>query len=430
MGDSRMNDDRVFITCAWRLIPFMMLLYVVNYLDRVNVGFAALTMNADLGLTPTGFGFGATAFFASYILLQVPASVALERLSAPRAIFCMLTVWGAISASTALVRGPLSFAAVRFLLGAAEAGFFPVLMVYLSLWFPRSYRTRFTAVFMSSIPLAYVIGAPVSGLILGMGDVGMLSGWQWLFLIEGLPACLLGVAALLVLPSGPAGARWLDADEKALIAARVQREDIALHREVGPALCDPRVWALGIVNFGFLFATYGVQLWLPQIVQGFGFSVRTTGFVVAAPFLMGVAVMIAWGRSSDLKDERVRHIALPAMLAAAGFIAASLAPNDGVALVALSLASISVLAMAPAFFSLLASFLSGPAAAGGIALVISLSNIGSFLGPSLVGVIKQQTGSYAPAMALFAGFLLLAAVTILAVGRSLASGAGMPESAS
>jgi len=423
-----MTDDRVFAKCAWRLIPFMMLFYVVNYLDRVNVGFAALTMNADLGLTPTEYGLGASLFFASYILFQVPASVALERLGATRAIFLMLTVWGAVSASTALAQGAASFATIRFFLGAAEAGFFPVLMVYLTLWFPRSYRTRFTAAFMSSIPLAYVIGALISGLILSMPDLGRLAGWQWLFLIEGLPACLLGIAALFVLPASPKDALWLSPEEKSRIAFRVRQEDMAQHREVWPALLDPRVWALGAVNFGFLFATYGVQLWLPQIVQGFGFSTRATGFIVAAPFVAGVAVMIAWGRSSDLKDERVRHIAVPAMLAAAGFTAASLAPSDVVALVALSLASIAVLAMAPAFFSLLASFLSGPAAAGGIALVISLSNIGSFLGPSLVGIIKEQTGSYSAAMALFAGFLLLAAAIVLAVGRTFTSQARAAES--
>ena len=267
-----MNEEKLYRVCAWRLIPFMMTLYVVNYLDRVNVGFAALTMNADLGLSPTVYGFSAGFFFAGYILFQVPASVVLERIGARRAIFFMLTAWGAISAAMATIQGPVSFAVLRFLLGVAEAGFFPVLMVYLSSWFPQSYRTRFTAMFMAAIPLAYLIGAPLSAFILELQNVGGLAGWQWLFLIEGIPACVLGTVAYLFLPPGPKQADWLDAKEKHAIAARIAREDVARHREVWPALRDPHVWALSVVNFGLLFAAYGVQLWLPQIVQAMGYS--------------------------------------------------------------------------------------------------------------------------------------------------------------
>jgi ACS family tartrate transporter-like MFS transporter len=427
-----MADDRVFAKCAWRLIPFMMTLYVVNYLDRVNVGFAALTMTRDLGLSPAAYGFGAGLFFGGYILFQVPASIVLERIGPRRAISGILIAWGAISASTALVRGPISFSVARFVLGASEAGFFPVLMVYMSSWFPRSYRTRFTATFMAAIPLAYVIGAPISGLILEMQGAGGMAGWQWLFVIEGLPACLLGIAVLYVLPAGPAQAPWLDAAEKDAIAARLIQEDIAQHHEVWPALRDPRIWALSIVNFGTLFASYGVQLWLPQIVQGAGFSTRATGVIVALPFVVAVFAMIAWGRSSDARDERIWHVALPALFAAVCFIVASLAPSDFVSLAALSLASIGVVAMQPSFFGLLTSFLSGPAAAGGIALVLSLSNVGSLLGPGIVGVLKEETGGYRASMAAFAMGLIVAALVVLALGRALKPRAALarPEASS
>ena len=425
-----MTDDRVFAKCAWRLIPFMMLLYVVNYLDRVNVGFAALTMNKDLGFSPAIYGFGAGLFYLGYLLFQVPVSVALVRVGARRSIFCILTIWGAISASTALVQGPASFYSLRFLLGAAEAGFFPVLLVYLTTWFPRSYRARFTAVFMMAIPLSSVIGGPVSGLVLGMQGVAGLAGWQWLFLIEGLPACILGLAVLWFLPDGPARASWLTAEEKTRIAARVAAEDVASQRQVWPALRDSRVWALGLVNVALLFSNQGIQLWLPQIVKEMGFSNLAVGFIVALPYLVSLPAMVLWGRSSDLRDERIWHVALPALLAAAGFAAASLAPSDVLSLFAIALAAIGLVMMTPSLFSLISSFLSGPAAAGGIALVISIGNVGSFLGPSLVGVLKQQTGGYAVGMAMFAVPLVLAAAIVLGLGRKLAprpaAGLGVP----
>jgi ACS family tartrate transporter-like MFS transporter len=415
-----MTDERVFAKCAWRLIPFMMLLYVVNYLDRVNVGFAALTMNKDLGFGPAIYGFGAGLFYLGYLLFQVPASVALVRVGARRSIFAILTVWGAISASTALVREPLGFYALRFLLGAAEAGFFPVLLVYLTYWFPRSYRGRFTALFMTAIPLSSVIGGPLSGSILGMQGVAGLAGWQWLFVIEGLPACILGLAVLVLLPEDPAHAAWLSAEEKVVIASRVAEQDPAMERQVWPALRDPRVWALGLVNVALLFSNQGIQLWLPQIVKEMGFSNLAVGFIVALPYLVSLPAMVLWGRSSDLRDERIWHVALPALLAAGGFAVASLAQSDFLSLFAIALAAIGLVMMTPSLFSLISSFLSGPAAAGGIALVISIGNLGSFLGPSLVGVLKEQTGGYAVGMAMFVLPLVLAAAIVLGLGRKLA----------
>jgi ACS family tartrate transporter-like MFS transporter len=413
------EQDRVFAKCAWRLVPFMMLLYVVNYIDRVNVGFAALTMNKDMGFSPAIFGFGAGLFFLGYLLFQVPMSVGLERVGARRSIFAILAIWGVISAGTAFVQGPLSFYALRFLLGVAEAGFFPVMLVYLTHWFPRSYSGRFTAVFMTAIPLSSIIGGPLSGFILSMQGIAGLAGWQWMFLIEGIPACLLAFAVLVFLPDGPNGADWLTAEEKARIAARVAEDDAARERDVWAALRDPRVVALGLVNFAILFSSKGVQLWLPQIVQGMGFSIFATGFIVSLAYLASVPAMVLWGRSSDLKDERLWHVAIPALLAAGAFVVASLSPSAFLTLFAITIAAIGLTAILPAYFSLLSSFLSGPAAAGGIAMAIAIGNLGSFAGPSIVGVLRQLTGDFTAAMMSFAIAMGFGAAIVLGLGRAL-----------
>jgi ACS family tartrate transporter-like MFS transporter len=323
-----MDADRVFRKCAWRLIPFLTLLYVVNFLDRVNVGFAALTMNKDLGFSPAIFGFGAGVFFAGYALFQVPANVMLERIGARRWMFCILLLWGLISASNAWVTSATEFHVLRFVLGAAEAGFVPGIFFYLTLWFPPSYRGRFIASFMAAAPLSGVVGGPLSGSILSMGDVLGLHSWQWLFLIEGLPASLLAFAVLKFLPDGPAAARWLSADEKKTIVAQLSAESAAEHHELWRALTDVRVIALGLVNFGVLAGANGVALWLPQIVKAMGYSTLLTGFIVALPNLISTVVMISWGRSSDAKGERAWHVAIPALIAASSFIAASFSQAD------------------------------------------------------------------------------------------------------
>ena len=293
------GNDHVFLKCAWRLIPFMMLLYLLNFLDRVNVGFAALTMNRDLGFTPEIYGFGAGMLFFSYAFFQLPANLVFERLGARRWVFCMLVTWGLISAANAFLQNATSFYVLRFLLGAAEAGFFPGMIYYLTLWFPQAYRARFIAMFMTAQPFAFIIGGPLSTLILDMDGVAGLRGWQWLFLIEGLPAVLLSFAVLRWLPDGPATASWLTRDEKAAIASRLAAEDTAERRDLWPALLDARIWALGFVGFGQNCAAYGVGLWFPQMVQAMGFSTRATGFVVALPFVAVMVAMVLWARSSD-----------------------------------------------------------------------------------------------------------------------------------
>jgi ACS family tartrate transporter-like MFS transporter len=417
-----MSEDAIFRKCAWRLIPFMMLLYLVNFVDRLNVGFAALTMNRDLGFTPSVFGFGAGIFFIGYALFQVPANLVLVRLGARRWIFCILAMWGLISASTAFVQRPTDFYALRFLLGAAEAGFFPGIIFYLTLWFPQFYRSRFTAIFSSAIPLSGIIGGPVSGAILTTTDgIAGLHGWQWLFLIEGAPAFLLAFAVLALLPNGPPFASWLSRREKDVIVSRLAGEAIAEHRNLWRALCDPRVFALAIVGFfGIGPGLYGTTLWLPQMVQAMGFSNLTTGFVVAVPYGTSVIAMILWGRSSDRKSERIWHMALPLLLAAAAFAGASVTHNYLLTLGALTLALVGILSIYGPFYSLPSSFLSGSAAAGGIALINGLGSFGSFMGPTVIGVLKERTGDYAAAMAMLAVCLVVAAVIVLALGRAMA----------
>lgn len=413
-----MNADQVFRKCAWRLIPFLTLLYIINFLDRVNVGFAALTMNKDLGFSPAIFGFGAGVFFMGYAVFQVPANVMLERIGARRWICCILVAWGLLSSSNAWVQTPTQFHVLRFILGAAEAGFVPGIFFYLTLWFPPSYRGRFIASFMAAAPLSGVVGGPLSGWILGLGDMAGLHSWQWLFLLEGLPACLLGFVVLKVLPDGPSSARWLNAEEKKTITQNLSAGGVIEHRELWSALTDIRVIAMGLVNFGVLAGANGVALWFPQIVKATGFSTLVTGFVVALPNLISAFVMMAWGRSSDARGERAWHIAIPALIAATSFIAASFSQADMFILVALGLTQImlwSAIAPLIAF----PSFLSGSAAAGGIALIVSIGQLGGFLGSTLIGVVKERTGDYSAAMATIGVMLLAAAGIALLLGRNM-----------
>ena len=417
-----MREQQIFAKCAWRLIPLMTVLLAVNIIDRVSVGFAALTMNKDLGFTPTVYGFGAGVFFLSYFLFQVPANLILERIGVRRWFFCILALWGLISASNALVQGPTSFYVVRFLLGAAEAGFFPGMLLYLTYWFPQAYLARYVAAFQTAIPLSFVIGAPLASLILGTDGVLNLHGWQWLFLLEGLPPFVFAFGVLKFLPDGPAHALWLSSEEKEVIAKHIAGDGLAEKCSFWLAFRDPRVFVLGVVLFGgTVGGLYGVGLWLPQMVQAMGFSNQATGFVVALPYMASIAAMILWGRSSDVRGERIWHIALPMLLAAGGFVVTSLAHNDLLKLVALAFAVMGALSSFPPLNSLVKSILSGPAAASGIALYNSIGNLGGFVGPYIIGALKEESGTYASSMAVLASILVLSAIVVLALGRAMAA---------
>jgi len=415
------GQEAVFAKCARRLIPLMVVLYVVNFIDRVNVGFAALTMNNDLGFLPTVYGAGAGALFVGFSAFAVPSTVLLEKFGARPWLFGTLTIWGALSASTALVRTPFEFYAVRFFLGVAEAGFIPGMIVYLTYWFPKAYRARFGAGFLMAQPLAFIIGSPLSGLILKMDGVLSLKGWQWLFVLEGLPSALLAFAALLVMSNRPADASWLSANEKRTIETALAAEDRAEHGDLWRALLDVRVIAIGAVNFGILFGLYGTTLWLPQIVQAMGFSISTTSFIVALPFIAAVPAMIVWGLSSDRKQERIWHVALPLLAAAGAFLVASASASNVLSLLALSAAVIAIYPVLSPVISIPATFLKGKANAAGTAWCYALGSPGGFFGPYIIGRFKEATGDYSAAMVALSCSLVIAAAIILGVGRAMAA---------
>jgi len=401
----------------------MGLLYVVSFIDRANVAFAALTMNKDLGFSPTVFGFGTGIFFIGYMLCLVPSNLILERMGARRWVFCIMAVWGTLSAAGALASNPLSFYLLRFFLGVAEAGFFPGMLLYLTYWFPRPYRARFTANFMAAIPLSFAIGGPLASIVLQMDRIAGLSGWQWLFIVEGTPAILLAFLVLKLLPDGPMHAPWLSHEEKETIAARLAADQGSKHGEVWPVFRDPHVLMLGFAYIGLYAAIYGVTLWLPQIVQGMGFSNLATGFVVALPFAVSVLAMVLVGRSSDVHGERVRHVVAPLGFAALCLFMASLGSLDLVVLFALSGAMIAIYGCFGPFFCLPSLFLSGTAAAVGIAFINAIANLGAFLGPYLIGVLNERTGNYSLSMAVLGGGLVISALIIVALGQAIAPSA-------
>ncbi len=416
-------EDKVFAKAAWRLIPFMMLLYVANFLDRVNVGFAALEMNRDLAIGAEAFGIVGGIFFLGYFFFEVPSNVVLEKVGARLWIFRIMLTWGAISMATAFVQGVQSLSALRFLLGVAEAGFFPGIIFYLGLWFPAAMRARYVGLFLCAISLANIIGAPLSGFILGMEGVAGLHGWQWLFLLEGLPSFLLAFAVLAWLPNGPQDARWLNGEERAIVKARLASEPPHAHRDLWPMLRDPRVWMLAIPDFGIVLSTYGVGLWLPQIVKGLGFSNLGVGGVVALVYVASSIVSVLWCLSSDRAGERVRHVAVAALIGAAGLIVAAFTTGSIVCIFALAVGMAGTLAAISVFWALPSGFLASTAAAGGIALINSLANLAGFAGPYLMGWLKNATGGYAAGLGVLGAGLLMTAVTILLVARTFDFGA-------
>jgi MFS transporter, ACS family, tartrate transporter len=416
-----MDEHKVFMRCAWRLMPFILLLYFINYIDRVNIGFAALTMRTDLGLSAQQFGLAAGILFWSYALFQVPGNVMMEKFGARRWIFTILLTWGLISASMSFVQGPTSLYITRLLLGMAEAGFFPGMLLYLTYWFPQAYLGRLVGIFMSGIPLAYIIGAPVSSLILEMDGVWGLQGWQWLFIIEGLPAVLLAFAVPFMLPDGPHDATWLTPDEKKMIATRLVREDRGEKGSFWSAFLDIRIIVLGCALVFIQCGLYGTQLWLPQIVQSLGFSNLVNGFVTALPFVFAAVAMSLWGHKSDVAQERIWHAALPCLFAAAGLVMATLTGNYVFILFGLACALVGLLAVDGPLFSLPRTFLSGAAAASGIALLNTFGSLGRGAGPILVGYFVERSGGYSQGMIALAVAMVLAAVIILILGRMLAA---------
>jgi D-galactonate transporter len=410
-------EKRTIAKVSRRLVPFLMLCYFVAYLDRVNVGFAALTMNKALGISATAYGFGAGIFFFSYFIFEVPSNLALERFGARVWIARIMLSWGILSGAMALVTGEYSFYLVRVLLGAAEAGFFPGIIFYLTLWFPGTYRARIIGWFMAAIPLSSVLGFPVSGLILNLDGGWGLAGWQWLFIIEAAPALILAGVVFFYMTDRPADAKWLEPEERAWLARRLsaeaqQKEDVH-GLSVRQALTNPKVLALAMVYFGAVATNYGIAFWLPQIVKGFGLTNVQTGFVSAVPYIVGTVGMVLWSRRSDEKLERKLHAAIPFLIAAVGIAGSTLVDSPVLKMAALSFGAFGVFAVLPVFWTFPTAFLSGAAAAAGIAVINSVGNLAGFFGPFIMGWLKDYTGNFASGLWAISACALMGMVIVL-----------------
>ncbi|HUW73641.1 MAG TPA: MFS transporter [Methyloceanibacter sp.] len=412
MDQDQTRDDHLASAIAkatYRLIPFLCLAYTINFLDRVNVGFAALHMNKDLGFSPSVYGFGAGIFFLGYIAFEIPSNLALQRFGARIWIARIMISWGLIACAMALVCSETGFYVMRFLLGVAEAGFFPGIILYLTYWFPAAERARIVAVFMASVPLATVFGGPLSGALLQMHGFLGLSGWHWLFLIEGAPAVLLGLLALKVLTDKPAKATWLTPDERRALTERIAAEDAVAktvgYSDIGAALTRPRVLALGLLWFLIVIGLYGMGFWLPQVIQGYGLDDLSIGFITAIPYVFAAVGMVLWGRRSDRKGERRWHIALPLLVASAAFASSAYTEALIPTMIALTIAMIGFYATLGPFWSLPTAFLAGTGAAAGLALINSIGNIAGFAGAYIIGILRETTGSFSAAL-LFLAFAL------------------------
>jgi MFS transporter, ACS family, tartrate transporter len=405
---------------TWRLIPFLFLLYVVAYLDRVNVGFAALQMNDALGFNAAVYGFGAGIFFIGYFLFEIPSNLILQRVGARYWIARIMVSWGIVAVAMALVRDERMFYFLRFLLGVAEAGFFPGIILYLTYWFPSEDRARTVALFMTAVAISGVVGGPVSGLLLSMHGLGGLEGWHWLFLLEGLPAIVLGVVVLFYLPDGPRHARWLTADEREWLVARLARDEQLRGSDGGhtlrEALTSPRIWLLCLLYLCMVVGNYGYGFWLPQIIEGFGqLNDFQIGVLSALPYLVAAVGMVLIARHSDRTGERRWHVALSLVAAAIGLAASGLVQAPVLAMVVLALAALGITGSYGPFWSLPTAILSGTGAAGGIALINSVGNLGGFFGPYLVGYVKNATQSFS------GGMLVLALIVLVGAGLALLS---------
>ena len=412
-------ETRAIRRVSTRLVPFLIVCYLVAYLDRVNVGFAALTMNKDLGISATAYGLGAGIFFFTYFIFEVPSNLFLERFGARKWIARIMLTWGILSGAMAFIGGETSFYVVRLLLGAAEAGFFPGIIFYLTLWFPAAYRARIVGYFMAAIPLSSVVGSPISGYILGLDGVAGFKGWQWLFIVEAAPALILSVVVFFYLTDRPADARWLGVEERNWLARRLEMErqrcEAAQHFSVRKALIHRKVLALALVYFGAVAANYGVSFFLPQIVKGFGFSNAVTGWVTAIPYAIGVVAMIYWGRRSDRMHERRLHCAGALVVAALGIAGCALFDDPALKILSISIGGAGIFGCLPVFWTLPTAFLSGAAAAAGIAVVNAIGNLAGFAGPYVMGALKDATGTYTAGLLTVAGAALVAAGIVLAL---------------
>ena len=422
------NDEAAtYNRAAWKLIPFLLILYIISFLDRVNVGFAKLQMSADIGLSDAVFGLGAGIFFIGYAACEIPSNLLLQRFGARFWIARILVVWGIISVCFMFVTTPAQFLTLRFLLGIAEAGFYPGIVLYLTYWFPSKLRSQVCALFFIGIPIAGFIGGPLSGFIMkSMAGVYGLSGWQWLFLLEGAPAIIAGIVTYFYLSNGPRDAKWLTANERNIIVPALEAEEAA-HRAMGhghrlvDALASPKVWLLAITNFTLLGGIYGISFWMPQIVKDLGVQdVFMNGVVNSIPFAVACAAMVIVGRSSDRTRERKWHIIICATIGALGLIGgATLTGTPVLALASLSLALAGALASITVLWVLPSAILTGAAAAGGIALMATIGNLGGYVAPYILGLAKEATGRLDFGLFVMSAVMILGALLVQFLPRNV-----------
>ena len=405
--------DAALRKASRRLLPFLFVLYVAAFLDRINVGFAQLQMKGDLGFGDTVYGLGTGIFFIGYFVFEVPSNLILARAGARLWIARIMITWGLISAAMALVRTPAAFYTLRFLLGVAEAGFFPGIIYYLGLWFPAAQRASAVSRFMTAVPIAGVVGGPLSGAFLALDGVAGMSGWQWIFVGEGLPSVVLGLAVLRWLPDGPADARWLGPLEREHLVARLRAEDdvVATHgHDVRNALLHPTIWRLSLLAFPLPLALYTVTFWLPEFIKTLsGFGNVEVAMLSAVPYVTAVVAMVVYGAHSDRTGERRLHVAAGTLVAAIGMAMSAYAHAPAAGLVAFSVALAGILGAYPILWTLPTVFLRGTAAAGAIGLINSIANLGGFVGPYLVGRVHEATGSFTPSLLAIAALLVATA---------------------
>lgn len=414
-------EPAVISRLIWRLMPFLFLLYIVAYLDRINVSFGVLQMRGQLGISDLAYGRAAGIFFAGYFFFQLPSNLVLEKVGVRRWISALMITWGVISCLMIFIRGPRSFFAMRFLLGAAEAGFFPGIILYMKRWFPANARARAVAWFMTANPIAGVVGSPISGALLGLHGAG-LAGWQWMFLIEGLPAILLGATVFWTLANTPQEASWLKPEEREWLLERLAREqkEAAGSPQVtlGSIVFSPRIWALSLVYFGLSTTMYGVTLWLPSVIRAFsGLSYFWTGVVATLPFILTVVSMVWIGMRSDRSGERRWHTAIPAFTAAVGLLIAGYGSTTVVVVAGLCIGMAFAEGMAGPFWAMATSRLEGLSAVAGIAVINSLANLGGYFGPDIIGLFRTANGGFRGGLLAIAITVAVSGVTALIVGR-------------
>lgn len=415
-------EERTIRTVRNRCIPLLTLGFVISYLDRVNIGVAALTLNKDIGLTAVSFGWGAGLVSIGYALFELPSNLALERFGARRWMARIMITWGLVGCATALIRGPASFYFARFTLGAVEAGFFPGVILYLTYWFPRAWRARYAGLFALAIPVSSVVGAPLSAMILGLNGWLGLKGWQWIYILEASPAVLLGVLALLLLSDRPAQAPWLEPRQREWLEATLAAERGAHpeqhHTPPLAMLLDRRVLVLALIFFLTSVPSYGLGYWIPQVVKSFGVTTIATGFITALPFLAGSVALILWGVYSDRRRERAWNTAIPTFVAFIGLAAAAWVNAPVVALLFVCLAAVGIFGLKGPWLAMISESFSESTAAAGIALVSTLGNLSGFFAPWMIGLIMARTHNFRIALVALGINALLGAALVLVWGST------------